>query len=138
MKKSMLLIGMCMLISICYAQENKVSTQESRQPVAQAETIVFDETELDFGVVSRSGGLVEGEFTFTNKGNKPLVITKVSPGCGCTVADYPKEAIAPGKKGVIKASFNPNGTKAGFNKPITVLSNGNPSRIVLHIKGEVK
>jgi hypothetical protein len=43
---------------------------------------------------------------FTNTGSTPLVISNVRGSCGCTVTDYTKEPIAPGKTGNVKATFN--------------------------------
>ena len=62
-------------------------------------------------------------FRFRNTGNTPLVIGDVHPSCGCTVAEAPKEAIAPGGEGQIKASFNSDG-RAGINhKSLIVTTN---------------
>src|SRR4051812_13816053 len=56
-------------------------------------------------------------FRFKNTGAKPLIIISAQPGCGCTVADYPKEPIAPGADGVITAGYQaPGGTGGEFRK----------------------
>ena len=138
MKRSIFLAVMCALFIICSAQENIINKPVKKNPaVSEVETIIFDKTEHDFGVISQSGGVKECEFSFKNTGSSPVVISKVTASCGCTATDYSKEPIAPGKQGFIKAKFNPNSTKGEFSKLITVLSNGNPSRISLRIKGEV-
>lgn len=76
------------------------------------------------------GSIEEGQvlkisYRFKNSGTKPLIIEKVQPGCGCTVADYPKEPIAPGQEAEIKAEFDSHGK--GNNeltkKNITVYAN---------------
>lgn len=46
------------------------------------------------------------EYTITNTGNQPLVLTNVTTSCACSVADWTKEPIAPGAKGTVKASFD--------------------------------
>lgn len=46
------------------------------------------------------------EYTITNTGNKPLVLTNVTTSCACAVADWTKNAIAPGEKGMVKAVFD--------------------------------
>ena len=38
------------------------------------------------------------EYTITNTGNQPLVLTNVTTSCACAVADWTKEPIAPGGK----------------------------------------
>ena len=74
------------------------------------------------------GRVVEGEklevaFRFKNTGMKPLVINSIVPSCGCTVAERPEEAIAPGSEGVVKASFNSQGRVGLNHKTLTVNTN---------------
>jgi hypothetical protein len=66
---------------------------------------------------------VEVAFRFKNTGDKPLVIERVQPGCGCTVAETPKEPIAPGEEGVIKGAFDSNGRVGMQHKSIYVETN---------------
>lgn len=59
-----------------------------------------------------------------NTGSKPLYVIAAQPGCGCTVADYPKEPILPGKEGIIKAGYNVHKDGQGdFRKNIRVTTN---------------
>jgi hypothetical protein len=44
----------------------------------------------------------------TNTGDKPLKIFKVLPSCGCTIAKFPKSAIAPGEDAYIELEYNSN------------------------------
>ncbi len=52
------------------------------------------------------GDIVDINFTCKNTGDKPLYLVYVRPSCGCTVADYTKEPIPPGKEGKIDAQFD--------------------------------
>lgn len=73
------------------------------------------------------------QFTFKNTGALPLLVINVEPGCGCTVADYPKMPVAPGKEGVITAAFDSNkGHEGDFRKNINVTTNtfGNTSHVL--------
>ncbi|MDB5191457.1 MAG: hypothetical protein JWQ96_1020 [Segetibacter sp.] len=64
------------------------------------------------------------KFRFKNTGDKPLFIINAEPGCGCTVADFPKEAIAPGGEGEIVAGFDTKNQHGGeFRKNISVTTN---------------
>lgn len=77
----------------------------------------------DIGTVD-AGKKAEIKFRFKNTGEKPLFIISAVPGCGCTIADYPKEAIAPGREGLITAGYNVNTeTKGEFRKNIHVTTN---------------
>ena len=82
------------------------------------------------------GKPVTAEFTFTNKGELPLVISRAQGSCGCTGVDYPKEAVMPGQPGIIKATFNAAALGA-FNKSVTVESNAEGGTAMLYFKGEV-
>lgn len=78
------------------------------------------------------GNINEGQklavsFRFRNTGNKPLIIESVKPTCGCTVAEYPKEPIAPGEEGEITGAFDSNGREGFQRKHITVTSNTEPA-----------
>lgn len=70
-----------------------------------------------------AGQVLKISYRFKNTGSKPLVIERVQPGCGCTVADYPKAPIAPGAEGEIMASFDSNGKEGQQHKNITVYAN---------------
>jgi hypothetical protein len=76
----------------------------------------------DYGKIAE-GQKLEVLFRFKNTGSKPLVIESVRPSCGCTVADPPKEPIAPGAEGEIKGSFDSNGKSGQQHKSITVMAN---------------
>src|SRR5687767_5863652 len=52
----------------------------------------IDSVNQNLGKV-KQGGVMEIAWRFRNAGNSPLVIASVTPGCGCTVADQPKEPI---------------------------------------------
>jgi len=82
----------------------------------------LDSTVRDFGTISE-GQKLEVAYRFLNSGDKPLIIAKVQPSCGCTVAEQPDEPILPGKEGVIKASFNSEGRIGINHKKIYVIAN---------------
>jgi len=58
--------------------------------------------------------------------------------CGCTVPDYPRYPVAPGKEGVISVVFNSAGKSGIQDKVITLTSNAATSTTELHLTGEVK
>ena len=69
---------------------------------------------------------------------RPLIIKDAKSTCGCTVPSFPKEPIAPGKKGQIKVQYNMN--PGPISKTITIESNAvnKPNGMVpLRIKGTV-
>lgn len=82
----------------------------------------LDSTERDFGTIPE-GQKLEVAYRFLNSGEKPLIIARVQPSCGCTVAEQPEEPILPGKEGVIKASFNSEGRVGINHKKLYVIAN---------------
>lgn len=99
--------------------------------------ISFIEKVYDFGVIKENGGPVSHEFRFTNAGDGNLVIFDARAECGCTRPSYPQEAIAPGKSSKVKVTYNPAGRPGGFDKVVTITTNGNPRKVRLKIRGTV-
>lgn len=76
------------------------------------------------------------EYTITNTGDKPLVLTNVTTSCACSVADWTKKPIAPGEKGTVSATFDAKAL-GHFEKTIGIYSNAQPSLVYLKFVGEV-
>lgn len=128
MKKSILII--CAFVVSSYGLHAQAPAQPSTQ-----DSIVFVKTINDYGtIVQGSDG--NCEFKFTNKGKLPLVLSNVKASCGCTVPEWPKEPILPGKTSSIKVKYNTN-NQGTFNKSITVNSNAINNTVILQIKGIV-
>lgn len=102
---------------------------------AAGASIKFNEEVHNFGSFDESKGKVTCEFKFTNTGSSPLVLQEVKASCGCTTPEWTKTPIAPGKTGVVKATYNATGRPGAFNKTITVKSNAGETKLT--IKGEV-
>lgn len=101
--------------------------------------IKFDKTSHDFGIFTESNSKVTCTFTFTNTGNKLLVIHQAIASCGCTVPEYPKEPIKPGESGKIVVTYNGEGRFPGhFRKSITIRSNAKQEIVRLYIEGDMQ
>lgn len=123
-----------MILIVCFS----VSTLNAKKKNVEGEAkIKFTEKVYDFGVIAENGGPVSHEFQFTNEGDGNLVILKATAECGCTRPSYPANPIAPGKKGKLKVTFNPIGREGGFEKVVTVTTNGNPRKVRLKIRGSI-
>lgn len=99
-------------------------------------TMDFKDSVHDFGNI-HEGEIVEYDFAFTNNGKTPLVIGNALGSCGCTVADFPKEPIQPGKGGVLKVKFNSAGKTGHQEKTVTINTNSQRGIQMLNIKAEV-
>lgn len=101
--------------------------------------IKFDKTSHDFGIFTESNSKVTCTFTFTNTGNKLLVIHQAIASCGCTVPEYPKEPIKPGESDKIVVTYNGEGRFPGhFRKSITIRSNAKQEIVRLYIEGDMQ
>ena len=99
--------------------------------------IAADVTTHDFGKIKEADGIVSHDFEIKNKGDMPLVITRIIASCGCTTTEWPREPIAPGKTGKIKVSFNPARRPGPFRKTFSIYSNGKVGSFIMNIYGEV-
>lgn len=144
MKKFITLSIALLAFTFSNAQETTKSTKSTKKtaqaslPKIDGAGMVFETETIDYGNIAiNSDG--NRKFTFTNNGNKPLIITNAVGSCGCTVPSYPKEPIMPGAKGVIGVKYDTSASRVGpISKTITVTSNaaGTPSK-TLSIKGNV-
>ena len=106
---------------------------KAQEKVAKIE---FKTETIDYGKIERGSDGVRA-FEFTNTGNAPLIISKVSSSCGCTIPKKPKDPILPGKKGVIEVKYDTKRSAGPIRKAITVISNAATPTKVLKIKGEL-
>ncbi len=105
-------------------------------PAGPTTSISFKETTFDFGKI-KQGDKAEHNFTFTNTGKEPLILSNVKTSCGCTVPKWPRKPIAPGKSEVINVVFNSRGKRNAQNKKITITANTEPKNTYIYMKGFV-
>ncbi len=123
MKKIVVVLFMGLMALSLQAQEKTAKIQ------FKAETV-------DYGQIDKGSDGIR-VFEFTNTGEVPLIISKVSSSCGCTIPKKPEQPILPGQTGEIQVKYDTN--RVGpIRKAITVISNADTPTKVLKIKGEVK
>ena len=122
MKKFILFSSLFFLPLLAFSQEK------------QAE-VKFDVTTIDYGEVEfESDG--KRIFKFKNIGTAPLVFTRISSSCGCTIPKKPEKPIEPGGEGEIEVEYDTK-REGLFMKAISVVSNSKNPSTILRIKGEV-
>ena len=122
MKKFILISSLFFLPLLAFSQEK------------QAE-VKFDVTTIDYGEVEfESDG--KRIFKFKNIGTAPLVFTRISSSCGCTIPKKPEKPIEPGGEGEIEVEYDTK-REGLFMKAISVVSNSKNPSTILRIKGEV-
>ena len=125
MKKYISLLSLLALMAGCKHENHRDDTghhQTHRPADGKYPSMSFTETKFDFGDI-KSGDKVTHEFSFKNNGEADLVISKAYGSCGCTVPEYPKEAITPGSEGKITVTFNSAGKHGKQHKTVTLVTN---------------
>lgn len=102
-----------------------------------APVVEWNKTEHDFGKVAQ-GDKVETIFTLTNVGDSDLIVSNAKGSCGCTVPNWPREAIAPGQSADIKVEFNSRGKKNNTSNTVTLTTNTESGKEVVRIKAFVE
>jgi len=109
-------------------------------PTGPLTTLKFEQETYDWGKVM-DGDKVTHVFKLKNTGKEPLIISNAKASCGCTVPEWPKDAIAPGKSGEIKVVYDSKGKGAvggkEDSKKITITANTDPADSYLTIRGKV-
>lgn len=135
MKPYTLLLLIAVFTSACSSSNNnegKATVDKATAPV-----MTFAKESHDFGQVNE-GDKVVFDFFFTNTGKSALIISSATATCGCTVPEYPKQPLAPGKTGIIHVVFNSVGKSGMQNKIITLTTNTFKGNEELHLVGNVK
>ena len=112
-------------------------TAENQVPTGPTTTMVFEQTDFDFGSV-KEGEKVKHTYKFKNTGKEPLIISTAKGSCGCTVPKWPSEPIPPGGSGVIDVEFDSKGKPGKQAKRVTVTANTVPAQSFLNITGNVE
>jgi hypothetical protein len=130
--KYLVLFSLAIVFFSCTSTDKPATKEEaardSLNKVAMADTSNYtslqwiDSTTQDLGNI-KEGSIVEIAWKFKNTGDKPLIVSDARGTCGCTIADKPKEPIAPGQEGTIKARFNSQGQGPEAHKTVSVDAN---------------
>lgn len=119
-----------LLLLLCVFTLSSVGAQE-RGP-----RMTFDTSTHNFGDVKRQGGDLIKEFRFTNDGDEPLVIKKITKSCSCMTVTYSRKPVMPGKSAVIKIKYEPHKAEPGiFHKAIQIYSNASSKVRLITIQG---
>jgi hypothetical protein len=97
----------------------------------------FEKETHDFGQIPK-GIPVSAQFTFTNTGGKPLIISSIESSCDCIMTKFTRESILEGGKGIITIIYDANTPQVGFTKAVIIKSNARTPVKVLYVKGEIR
>lgn len=124
------------LFSIFILLSAGIFAQTSKDSLGTGPYMELSEQSKDFGDLVQGDSTVM-EFKFVNAGTKDLLVTNVYSTCGCTIPSFSKEAIAPGKEGVIKVVFNSKDKIGRQNKVVTIFHNGRNGPTKIFFSGNV-
>ena len=131
MKKILLSFSLASLMLGAFAQE-------TAKPVGgTGPQLTIDKEVHDYGTIAQ-GANGTCEFTVTNSGDQPLILTNCKGSCGCTVPKCDTEPIKPGQTTIITVKYDTK--RVGpINKSVTITSNAtNTPEKVVRIKGTVE
>jgi hypothetical protein len=99
--------------------------------------IRLDRRAIDFGRIPQHVKRTDS-FTISNAGTEPLRLLKVTPDCGCTLAEAADTVIAPGASTTLRVNFL-SGNYEGEQRKVVILETNDPAepRIDLLVKSYV-
>ena len=121
-------------------QDATLVTADDRASEAQSKpltTVALSESSFEFGKIKK-GDHKEHTYEITNTGKNPLIISQVKPGCGCTVPDYTKDPIMPGKKGKITLKFYSSNFDGLVNKQAEIYANVEKAPMVITFTADIQ
>lgn len=119
-----------LLLAVLALSSTTLFAQKKANDIAKLNVETYD-----FGKIKQNVPAV-ATVVVTNIGTEPLIIDQATPSCGCTISDYTKTPIAPGKTGTIKATYNA-AIVGHIDKTITVKFAGADDVKFIKLTGEV-
>ena len=108
MKQLLYIVAFSTLLFACgNEEESQITSDLINNPITAADSsgvnqdnlpfFEFEEEVKDFGEITQ-GESVKTIFKFKNVGKSNLIISSAQGSCGCTVPQWPKEPIKPGRR----------------------------------------
>ena len=127
-----LFILLCCLVSI-------LPVRAESQREYKGAHLAFEQTEYDFGEVSRKGENRSCSFRFVNDGTEPLVVLSATTSCSCLKAEFSRKPIAVGERGEIQLTLEAKKVDKGvFRRVVQIRSNSVCGTEIITIKGVTK
>ena len=95
---------------------------------------------VDAGTIKENAVPPEYTYTWTNGGDRPVTVLKVTTTCGCAVPSFDRAPVLPGEEGSLKVTYHPKGPPGNFDRRIFVYTDlsGSKPAAVLSLKGFVE
>jgi hypothetical protein len=131
MKKILLSLALAAFMAPAFAQP------EGKPVGGTGPMLSIDKDEHNYGNIKQNAN-GDCQFTVTNTGDQPLIISQCQGSCGCTVPKCDTAPIPPGKTSIINVHYDTK--RVGpIMKSVTITSNATntPSKVV-NIRGTVE
>lgn len=116
-----------------------LSKSSARAPekslLSPKEEVVFESTSYDFDTL-RKGNIAIANFCLQNNTKRPVYISKILSGCGCTAVQWNKQPIQPDERRIIKLQYDTR-LLGPFYKWANVSIKGIKDPVLLVIRGVV-
>ncbi len=140
-KIGFILLGAIVALSSCKKEERiaeatiiqesteKSQTKDNSLKITEESVMKLDEEDYDFKEIKK-GEKVSHVFFFTNKGQRPLIISEVRPSCGCTTPKYTKTPVYPRARGSITVTFDSSSFDEGMIYKTVAVSGNFETKII--------
>ncbi len=96
----------------------------------------FEQTEYDFGEISRKGDDKSCVFRFVNDGTEPLVVLSATTSCSCLKTEFSRKPVGVGESGEIRLILESKKVDKGiFRRVVQIRSTSTNGTEILTIKG---
>ena len=119
-----------LLVAILALSSTSLFAQKKADDIAKLNVETYDLGKVKQNVPATA------TFIVTNIGKEDLLIEQANPTCGCTISDFTKSPIAPGKTGTIHATYNA-ANLGHIDKTLTVKFAGADDVKFIKLTGEV-
>ena len=111
-------------LAICFSCIGYVAYYHTLGPGRPQPTITCDAVEAPLGAVSATA-VIPWEFVIRNRGQRPLILSRVRPGCGeCVqVTEFTQTPIPPGQTGFVRVKLFGKSITTPQVKGVTIDSN---------------
>jgi len=119
-------IFLVLLLFPVVACRNASKKKQTGKPVAE----IIGGLDQNLGEIN-TPEVLSYTFEVKNTGTAALLLKRVKPTCGCTVANWTRKEITPGNKGTIDIQFDSEGYQGIERKNIIIETNANTKAIKL-------
>lgn len=131
-------LSIILLLASCSTTPQQSTTEPEEQQQSSKITLLMplQETEQQYFDTIHFGRMQEGEkimgsFVIKNQSDKPLVITSIVPGCGCTNVNYDFKPIMPHDQRSVEFTFDSRGRVGVQLKAIDLITSDNKQSRIL-------